>query len=185
MADGFYPSIGVSDEPQTYTITYSCTRLSAPASTNVSVLTASELPEISDNETKVVSYYYDDEYTQKAEIGDVLTSDVTLYALEEDVRINISLTSSSVTLATEGTYCDRDIKITIAGDIANTSDADATSTRILAGAIAYVQGEKVTGTIPTYTGEAASPVTTLTFNGTQVTAVTYNDENVNKVRVIY
>lgn len=104
--------------------------------------------------------------------------------MDEQESLQISMSSSSITLATEGTYCDRDIKITIAGDIANTSDADATSTQILAGAIAYIQGEKVTGTIPTYTGEAASPVTTLTFNGMEVTAVTYNNENVDTIRVI-
>lgn len=82
MPMDFVPSI--SDKPlpdlePLNTITYE-TEFGSISNKSASVITQSELPELSQNDYVFEGWYYDSNFTSRASIGDEVSSNITLYA---------------------------------------------------------------------------------------------------------
>lgn len=106
MAD-FVPSVEGKDPVlpgTTYTLSYSTEYGTAPSSVSISALTASELPELVFEGYTFEGWYYDSAYTNKAEVGDSITSNTTLYAKWEAKTVPTATFDLSTLNLSAGTH---------------------------------------------------------------------------------
>lgn len=91
-------AVQVYKQPTGYTVSYVTEHGTTPGDkTYVQVLSATELPEISETGYTFGGWYYDSSFAVKANVGDTLTADVTLYAKWAAVQYTISVSGSHVT----------------------------------------------------------------------------------------
>lgn len=100
----------------------------------------------------------------------------------EEKTVEITENGTTAITPTEGYDGISSVNITTNVPILDTSDATAVAANILKGKTAYVNGTKITGTIPNYDGTLLRAVSTLTFEGQEVNSITDEGEEVTSIR---